>query len=139
MGKVILTDAFIEIDGVDLSNHANQVTMELPDDEVEVSGFGSAYKEYGKGLSDATITVTFIQDFATGEVDDTLWPLKSTTTPFDVVIRPTSAAVGAENPEYTMQSLMYNYAPVSGGLGEASTTEVSFRNASQAGIVRATS
>lgn len=139
MAKVILTDAFIEVDGVDLSAHARSVTMELPDDEVEVTGFGSAFKEYGKGLADGTITVEFIQDFASGKVDDTLWPLKLSNTPFDVVIRPESGSVSTGNPEYTMSSLLYNYSPVAGSVGEASTTEVTFRNADQYGIVRATS
>lgn len=139
MAKLILTDAFIEVDGTDLSSHVNQVSLEMPDDEVEVSGFGSAMKEYGKGLSDATITATFIQDFDSGLVDDTLWDLKQSDESFDVVIRPTSDAVSDTNPEFSMSALLYNYSPLSGGLGDASTTEVTFRNASQEGISRATS
>jgi hypothetical protein len=32
---------------------------------------------------------------------------------------------------------MYGYSPISGAVGEAATTEVTLRNAAQAGLVRA--
>lgn len=136
MGKFVFKDATLEVDGVDLSNYVNQVAMDLPDDEVDLSGMGSKMKEYGKGLSDGTITVTFLQDFDTGKVDDTLWPLKVSDTPFTVVVKPTSAPKSATNPEYSMEALLFNYSPVNGSLGEAASTEVNFRNADQAGITR---
>ena len=136
MGKFVFKDAHLEVDGVDLSNYVNQVAMDLPDDEVDLSGMGSKMKEYGKGLSDGTITVTFLQDFDLGKVDDTLWPLKISDTPFTVVVRPTSATKSTTNPEYSMDALLFNYSPVNGSLGEAASTEVNFRNADQAGIVR---
>lgn len=136
MGKFVFKDAHLEVDGVDLSNYVNQVAMDLPDDEVDLSGMGSKMKEYGKGLSDGTITVTFLQDFDLGKVDDTLWPLKISDTPFTVVVRPTSATKSTTNPEYSMEALLFNYSPVNGSLGEAASTEVNFRNADQAGIVR---
>lgn len=136
MGKFVFKDAHLEVDAVDLSNYVNQVAMDLPDDEVDLSGMGSKMKEYGKGLSDGTITVTFLQDFDSGKVDDTLWPLKISDTPFTVVVRPTSAAKSATNPEYSMEALLFNYSPVNGSLGEAASTEVNFRNADQAGITR---
>jgi len=139
MAKHVLKDAFIEVDGVDLSNNASQVVIDTPDDEVELSGFGSGFKERGKGLSDATITVTFLQDYAVGKVDDTLWPLKQSDTPFPLVIRPFSGPVASTNPEFEIQALLFNYSPLSGALGEANSTEVSFRNADQAGLTRATS
>lgn len=137
-GKVVLTDAFIQINGVDLSNHANQVQIEDSADEVEVTGFGSQYKEYNQGLKDATITVTFISNFAAASVDATLFPLYDAGTAFPVVIRPFSDPVAVNNPQYTMQSIIYGYSPIAGGVGEAANVDVPFRCADQNGVVKTT-
>lgn len=137
MAKIVLRDARIEVNGVNLSDHCSEVSIETSRDEVDVTAFGAANKEILTGLGDATITATFFQDFAAASVDATLWPLSSTTTPFTVKVRPTSAAISATNPEYSMSALMFDYAPIAGSVGEASSTEVTFRNATQAGLTRA--
>lgn len=136
--KLVLKDADIEIDGVNLSNHANSVTLEDSADEVDITGFQSDYKEFDQGLKDATITITFISDFEAGKVDATLYPLYSGGDTFDVVVKPTDDAVSATNPAYVMHGRMYTYNPIAGGVGDASTTDVTFRNASQLGIVKQT-
>ena len=136
MAKVILTDAFIEIDGVELSDHANEVSITSEKDEHDVTGFGASSKEIALGLGDGTIAITLFQDFATGSVDDTLYDIHQTGEAVEVVVRPTSAAAGASNPEYRMSGVLPSYTPLSGSVGEPSTIEASFRNASQAGITR---
>jgi hypothetical protein len=133
MGKIILTDAWLEIDGTDLSDRASQVAIEMPDDEVDVSSFGSGFKEWGRGLSDATITATFFQDYAANKVDAVLWPLKTSGKEFLVRVRSSSEEQSTTNPEYRMISKMYNYSPIAGSVGEASTTDVTFRNAESSG------
>jgi hypothetical protein len=136
MGKLVLKDAKLSVNSVDLSQYVNQVAMDMPTDEVDLSGMGVQNKVFGRGLSDASITVTFLQDFALAAVDATLWPLSNTSTPFPVAVKATSAVISATNPEYQMSALLYNYAPISGSLGEAASTEVTFRNADSTGIVR---
>lgn len=138
MGKLILKDAFIEIDGVDLSDRATQVTIDTPTDDVDLTTFGSDYHEHGQGLKDATITVTFIQDLDAGQVDATLWPLHESGDTFPVVVRANSAVAAAGNPEWQMTAILLNYSPIAGSVGEASTTDVSFTNASQTGVTRVT-
>jgi hypothetical protein len=137
MAKIVLKDCFISIDAVDLSDHFSSVTIETTFDEVDVTGFGSIYKEILQGLGDATITGSVFQDFAALSVDATLWPLSQSGEPFEVVVRPTSAVVGATNPEYTMTGVLLAYNPLAGDIGSAATTDVSIRNASATGLVRA--
>lgn len=137
MAKIVLRDARIEVNGVNISQWVSEVSIETSRDEVDVTAFGAVNKEILTGLGDATITATVFQDFAAAAVDATLWPLSSTTTPFTVKVRPTSGAISATNPEYSMSALMLSYAPIAGSVGEASTTEVEFRNATQAGLTRA--
>lgn len=136
MAKVILKDAVIIVDGHDLSNRASQVAMDLPDDEVDLSTFQGDYKEFGKGLADATFTVTFFVDFDAGQVDEVLWPLKTSDETFLVQVRAFAEAAADDNPEYRITARLFNYAPIAGSVGEALTTDVAFRNASQEGVVR---
>lgn len=136
MAKIALRDARVEVNGVNISDHVSEVTIETTRDEVDVTAFGAVNKEILAGLGDATITCQVFQDFAAAAIDATLWPLQSTTTPFTVKVRPTSGAVSATNPSYEMSALMFSYSPIAGKVGDASATEVQFRNATQSGLTR---
>lgn len=138
MAKVVLKTATVVVNSVDITDHVSQVTIETERDEVDVTAMGATNKEILAGLGDATITVTVFQDFAAGEIDATMWPLSTSDTPFPVAVKPTSAAISATNPEYQMSALLLTYSPLDGSVGEASTTELTFRNASQTGLVRDT-
>jgi hypothetical protein len=138
MAKVVLNDARIEVDGNDISDHVSEVTVETTRDEVDVTAFGAANKETLAGLGDATISITAFQDFAATELDSILWPLSTDNVPFSVRVRQSSDPISATNPEYRLEeSLMFGYSPIAGSVGEASTTEVEFRNAGQGGLTRA--
>lgn len=137
MAKEILRDARIEINGVVLSDHANQVEVPSEKEEQDVTGFGATSREIQLGLGDASISMTLFQDFATGSVHATLWPIHRDGTAVVVKVRKSSAAISATNPEWTMTGVLPAYTPLSGGVGEPSTIEATFRNASQAGITQA--
>ncbi len=137
MGTFVVKDAVVTIDSVNLSDHISEVSIETERDEVDVTAMGATSKVNVAGLGDATITCTMFQDFAATKVDATLWPLSTTNTPFIVTVKAQSAATSATNPLYSMTCLMYGYSPISGGIGDAASTEVTFRNAAQAGLTRA--
>lgn len=137
MAKIVLKDARIEVNGVNISQWVSEVGIETSRDEVDVTAFGAVNKEILPGLGDATITATVFQDFAAAAIDATMFPLSTANTPFTVKVRPTSGAISTTNPEYTMSSLLFDYAPIAGAVGEASTTELTFRNATQTGLTRA--
>lgn len=138
MAKFVLKDADVSVSDVDISDHVSSVTINTERDQVDVTSMGATNKESLAGLGDATITLEVFQDFAASELDSTMWPLSTTDTPFEVKIKPTSAAVSSSNPMYIMSSLLYTYSPLDGTVGEASTTTLEFRNASQDGLVRIT-
>lgn len=139
MAVSVLTDALIIVNGVTLSDHANQVTINDTRDSVDVTGFGATNKAYTKGLGDATISGTFFQDFAAGKTHATLQPLLGSSTPVTIEVRPTSGARSATNPAAVMSGLLMSYNMIDGGVGAASTTQFSFINGSQAGVTYATS
>ena len=139
MAKFILRNAFIEVNGVNLSDHCSQVEIDDGADEVDVTSMGAANKETLLGIGDAQITATFFQDFAEGSVDATLHAVYKSNTPFLVKVRPDSAAKGVTNPEYIMNAVLPSYKSLSGSVGAASTTDVAFKNAAASGVERKTS
>jgi len=134
MAIFTLTDAFISINGVTLSDHAKSVTVEDTRDQVDITAFGATSKAYTKGLGDAKFTVEFYQDFAAGKVHATLQPLIGSATAVTVEVRATSAARSTTNPAAVMSALLFNYNMLTGGVGEASTMSAEFVNAAQAGV-----
>jgi hypothetical protein len=125
MAKIVLTDASITINSVALSDHANSVTLNYEVDSVEVTSFGDQGHKFSGGLQNVSCEIALMQDFATSSVEATVYGLVGTTT--TVVIKPTSAAVGASNPSYTITgAFLAAHTPVAGGVGELSMTTLSF-------------
>jgi hypothetical protein len=135
MAKTILRDVTLSVDGVDLSEHVQQIEFDESWPNVDVTGMGAAFTERLLGIGDASIKVTFFQDFASSEVHDTLQPLAGSNTPFAVVVTPVSGSVSTTNPSFTMQAVLDGYSPVKGKVGDASTMDVTFWNAAQTGVV----
>lgn len=128
MAVVVLKDASITINSVALSDRANSVNLNYEIDSVEVTAFGSQHNFVG-GLQNVTCEVSLMQDFAASNVEATIYPLVGTTT--TVVIKPTSSAVGATNPSYTLTgTFLKSHTPVAGGVGELAKTVLSFSGGS---------
>lgn len=139
MGKLVLRDASITVDGVDLSDHAASVTITSEFDLVESTAFGALYKSNLLGMGDASIEIEFHQDFAAASVDATLWPLHQSGETFAVTVTPAAGVVSATNPSYTLpEAVLPSFSPLAGEVGELSTTTVTFQNAGQQGIVKDT-
>src|SRR6266496_3888459 len=134
MAITTLTDAFVSINGVTLSDHVQKVTLADTRDSVDITAMGATSKAITKGLGDAKITVTFFQDFAAGKVHATLQPLVGSSTGVTVEVRPTSGARSATNPAALMTALLMNYGMLAGSVGDASTMTAEFINAAQAGM-----
>lgn len=139
MGKFVLKDASIEIDGTDLSKRASQVSIEMPTDEVDMTAMQSENKETDRGLGDASMSFTFFQDYDASMTDAVLWPLNESGDKFITVVKPFSGECTATNPAYVMGGKLFNYTPLSGSVGEASNTETPVKNATDLGIKKAKS
>lgn len=139
MAKFVIKKPVITVDGSDLTNRISQVTVDMPDDEVDMTTFGSDFKETDVGMSDASMAFNFYQDFAkTTGVDVVLWPLKKESKKFIVTVQPFEGEPGEENPCYVMGAKLFGYTPLAGSVGEASNTEPTFKNQTQLGIERTT-
>ena len=136
MGKMVLGPLTrITVNTVDLSDHCLSVTVEDSADEVDVTGFQETYREFLPGLKDATITATFLQDYGSSSVDATLAAMYAGTAAGTVKVTPDTSGTVV----YTLISRLYGFSPVSGGVGDANSMDVTFRNAGTVGLSRGTS
>lgn len=120
MAVLSLTDASITINSVALSSKANSVTVNYEIDSVEATAFGSGGHVFIGGLQNNSVEIALMQDFASSQTEATIYPLVGTTT--TVVIKPTSGAVSATNPSYTISAYLASHTPVAGGVGELAMT-----------------
>ena len=139
MAKFVLKKPVITIDGTDLTKRISQLGIDMPDDEVDMTTFGSDFKQTEMGLRDASMTFNVFQDFAAASVDAVLWPLKKESKKFIVKVQAETGEPSATNPCYVMGGKLFNYNPLSGSVGEASTTEPTIKNTTDLGIERCTS
>lgn len=125
MAKIVLTDAVVTVNSVVLSEYANSVTLTYEKDSVEVTGMSDSAHKFTGGLENNSLEVAFMQDYAATKVEATVFPLVGTTT--TVKIKPTSSAVGATNPEYTLTGcFLASHTPVAGSVGELAMTTLTF-------------
>ena len=125
MAQLVLTNASITVNSVDLSDRANSVTLNYEVDSVEVTAFGDSGHKFAGGLQNISCEISFQQDFAASEVEATVYSLVGTTT--TVVIKPSSAATSATNPSYTLSNTFLGaHTPVMGAVGELAMTELTF-------------
>lgn len=140
MAKFVLRDGFIQVNGVNLSDHCSSVTVESSADDIDLTAFTTAgYREFGQGFKDATITATFFQDYAAASVHATLQPLYDSGGTFSVYVKSSQSATSSTNPRMELGTArMFGYTPLTGGVGDASSMDVEFRNAGTAGLTYGT-
>lgn len=114
----------VTVNGVDLSDHVTAVTINQSFEELDVTKMGDTSRVYTKGLESGSVSISFLNDYATGEVAATLqsrWGLVT-----DVKVKPLNQAISTQNPEYQMQVLINNLTPVAGDVGSISTQDVTW-------------
>jgi hypothetical protein len=125
MARIVLTNAFISVGGVDLSDLVSSVSLASTFDVVETSAFSSsATKTRVAGLADNSITLEFHQDYATGEVEQTIYPLLGTVAA--VIVKPNGSSTSAFNPSYSCNAVISEWTPVNGAVGELASASVSW-------------
>jgi hypothetical protein len=65
-----------------------------------------------------------MQDFASANVEATIYPLLGTAT--TIIVCPTSAVASASNPTYTFSAIVTEWTPLSGAIGELATASVTW-------------
>jgi hypothetical protein len=125
MAIFVATDFAVTINGsTALSSYLTQVELKTSANDITTTSFGSGWVTRVAGLKEGTLTLQFNQDYASGAVDATLWPLLGTNA--TVTITPTSAAVSTANPKYSVVALVNDLTPVSGQIGDLATLSLNW-------------
>lgn len=127
MAVYAATDHKITLNGTNLSNVLQSVSLDLSADEIETTAFGSGWRTRIQGLKSGSVTLNFFQDFGASSVDSTISGLFNNATPYGtVVVTPTSSAVSATNPAWTAICLVSQYQPFSASVGDIATLSVTW-------------
>jgi hypothetical protein len=126
MARIVLTNVGVVLGGVDLSDHIASVEIAQNFDEVETTAFGDGGRTRIAGLEDSSITLSFHQDFASGEVDATIAPLVGGTASFNIGPFGTAVAASGTAPRYTGTVLLTEWTPLNGTVGDLSTADVTW-------------
>jgi hypothetical protein len=137
MAKTVLTNAYVMINTVDLSDHVRSVTLPLTTAEIDASCMGSDYTAVLPGLKGATLDITFAQDYAAAEVDATLWAVYDGGAAVALKVRGDAGDISATNPEYQFNGILTSHQGVNGGVGALHEITASF--VSDGTVSRATS
>jgi predicted secreted protein len=114
----------VTLNSVVLSDHVTSATINRVFDELEITAMGDQSHRFVKGLEASTITLDFLSDTATANVNATLQAAWGTTVP--ITLKQTSAAVSPTNPLYSTTILVNNTTDINGAVADISTQSITF-------------
>ena len=124
MARLVLTNASVVFGTTDLSDYISSITLNSTFDIVETTAFGNTAKTRVAGLADNSVTFEFHQDYATSAVEQTIYPLLGTAV--SVVAKPVAGTTTTINPQYTFSTLVSEWTPLNGSVGELATASVTW-------------
>ncbi len=124
MAALVLTNAYVSINGVNLSDHITSITLNTTEDVIDTTAFGNTARTRVAGLLDNSVVSEFQQDYATSNVEATIYPLVGSTTA--LIVNPNSSTTSATNPRYSFTALVSEWQPLNGAVGELATASVTW-------------
>lgn len=124
MSKFIAKDFDISIGGTDFSSSIAALTLDISVEEQDVTSFGDTSRKRLGGLKDGSVSIDFHQDFAASGVDETIFNALGTSVA--IVVKPTSAAVGATNPSFSFSCLVVSTTPLASSVGDLATMSLTW-------------
>jgi IMP cyclohydrolase len=127
MARIVLTNAYVLINSVNLSDHIASITLTTTDDVIETTAFGSSARTRIGGLADNSVALEFHQDYAAANVEATINGSPSLVgTVTAVIVKPNGATTAADNPAYSFNALVSEWTPLNGAVGELATASVTW-------------
>lgn len=126
MAKYVLRDAYVLVNGVNLSDHVSKVELDPKWTTEDGTTMGAQGTSPLAALRDEAVKVTFKNDHAAASVDQTMWPIYIGGTTVAIEIRPTSAARSTTNPAWTGNALLTDYSGLGGEVGKVSEVDATF-------------
>ena len=126
---VYLSNPSVTINSVDLQDQCTSAVINYVLEQLETTSFGDTARKFGAStvtsLQNNTIEVELYQSYAASETEATIFGLVGIQT--TLVLKPSSAAVSATNPSYTLTNCYLSaHTPINASLGELSTLTLTF-------------
>ena len=126
---VYLSNPSLTINSVDLQDQCTSAVVNYVLEQLETTSFGDTARKFGgsavTSLQNNTIEVELYQSYAASETEATIFGLVGIQT--TLVLKPTSAAVSATNPSYTLTGAYLSaHSPINASLGELSVLSLTF-------------
>ena len=138
MSTVAFTNAYLNVNGTDLSSHVAELTLNYSSEMLDETAMGDTNRVFKGGLKNWSIDCVFHQDFAAGGPDALLYPLVGTTS--CVEIRPLNSCSTAINPSYSATAVLESYPPMGGAVGSLLDVSATFQpGGSSPNLTRASS
>ncbi len=135
---VYLSNPTVTINSVDLQDQCTSAVINYVLEQLETTSFGDTARKFGgstvTSLQNNTVEIELYQSYVASETEATIFGLVGINT--TIVIKPTSAAVSATNPSYTISAYLQSHTPINASLGELSTISLVFAGGS---LTKATS
>lgn len=130
MAALVFTNGYVLINAVDLSDHTKQVKLTYKAELQDATAMGNTTRTRLAGLLDWSAVVDFINDYASGKTDATLFPLVGAAA-FAVKFQAVnnSGTGTATNPVYSGNAVLGQDEPVSGQIGALLMRSVTFEAA----------
>ena len=128
MAKFIGKNLRVKVGSTELTTNIASVTVTQTVDEIETTALGSSSRSRIAGLEDASVTISFHQDYAASSVADTLAGLFGSTSTVSILAGTslTQGTAAATAPLYTIPVLCSQQTPVSGQVGDLTTFDVTW-------------
>lgn len=126
MPKFIGRNLRVKVGTTELTTNIASVEVTETVDEIETTAFGQAARSRIAGLKDASVTLSFHQDYDASSVNATLNTLFGGTTNV-VILAGTSLTQGtaaSTAPLYTIPILVSQQVPVNGQVGDLTTFDI---------------
>ena len=115
MPTVHWRNAYIAINGVDLSDDCSSLSVSYEAEMLDETAMGDTTRQNKGGLFNWGVEANFHQDFGASQVDATLFNLVGTTVCFE--IRPNNSCSSANNPIFSATGVVQSYQPLGGEVG----------------------
>lgn len=120
MARIVLTNCQVVFGTTDISAYVTSVTLNTTYEVVETTAFGNTARTRVAGLADNNVSLEFNQDYAAGALEATIYPTLGTAV--SMTVRPVSGS----SPAYSFSTLVSEWTPLNGAIGELATASVSW-------------
>lgn len=120
MARIVLTNCQVVFGTTDISSYVTSVTLNSTYEVVETTAFGNTARTRVAGLADNSVALEFNQDYAAGALEATIYPTLGTAV--SMTVRPVSGS----SPAYSFSTLVSEWTPLNGAVGELATASVTW-------------